>query len=109
MCGMYWNLNTKIKCPACGKTTLWNLQTHFMGDLGSCGHNYKLNQKIHELKGVNVVLDGRIDDFIGDCEKCERLFDVGAEIVKGKVVKVWILKEVKPQAIIIKGESYGSI
>lgn len=93
MCASYWNLDTKIKCPACGQTAVWNLQTHFMGYLGSCEHFYKLNAEIDELKGIDVLLDGRIDDFIGDCEKCGRFFDIGAKIVKGKVKKVWILSE----------------
>lgn len=96
MCASYWNLDTEMKCPSCGETTSWNLQTHFMGYLGSFSHYYKLNQKVHELEGVDVVLDGRIDDFIGDCEKCGRFFDVGAEIVKGKVKRVWVLREMVP-------------
>lgn len=94
MCASYWNLDAKIKCPNCGKTNTWNLQTHFMGYIGSCNHWYKLDEKIDELKGVNVILDGRIDDFIGDCPKCEKFFDLGAEIVDGRVERVWILKEV---------------
>ena len=96
MCASYWNLDTKMKCPNCGKTSIWNLQTHFMGYLGSFSHNYKLNAAIPELKEVSVILDGRIDDFIGDCPKCEKFFDLGAEIINGKVVKVWILKEIVP-------------
>lgn len=96
MCASYWNLDTKIKCPNCGKISVWNLQTHFMGYLGSCEHYYKLNESIEELKKVNIVLDGRIDDFIGDCEKCGKFFDIGAKVRKGKVEEVWILKEVTP-------------
>ena len=99
---MYWNLNTKMKCPSCGKVSLWNLQTHFMGDFGSYANEYKLNQNIPELEGINVVLDGRINDFTGDCEVCDKCFDVGAEVVKGKVKRVWVLKEWKPQANIVK-------
>ncbi len=102
MCAMYWNLDTKMKCPGCGKTTLWNLQTHFMGDWGSYNHVYKLGEEVPELEGVDVLLDGRIDDFNGECEKCGRLFDVGAKIVKGKIERVWILKEYKRQARIFK-------
>ncbi len=99
---MYWNLDTKIKCPGCGKTTLWNLQTHFMGDWGSYSHVYKLGEEIPELEGVNVALDGRIDEFKGDCEKCGRLFTIGADIVEGKVTKVWILKEYTRAANLVK-------
>lgn len=97
MCACYWNLNTTMTCPSCKKESEWNLQTHFMGDFGSFAHVYNLNQKIPELKGIDVVLDGRIDDFIGDCENCDKFFDVGAEIVKGKVTRVWILEKIKKQ------------
>ncbi len=102
MCASYWNLDTKIKCPKCGKITVWNLQTHFMGYLGSSEHYYKLGEKIHELEGITVLLDGRVNDFNGDCEDCGRLFDVGAEIVKGKVKRVWVLREWKPQVKMVK-------
>lgn len=88
---MYWNLNTRLKCPNCGKVSLWNLQTHFMGEVGSCLNNYKLKEKVEELKGVSVLLDGRIDDFIGDCEYCDKFFDLGGEIKDGKVEKVSFL------------------
>ena len=100
MCSMYWNLNTRIICPECRKKELWNLQTHFMGDYGSCINNYKLKENIPELKKVSVILDGRIDDFIGDCSNCGKFYDFGAEIIEGKVMKVWILnKKLKGKAI----------
>lgn len=102
MCASYWNLATKMTCPACGKISTWNLQTHFMGYLGSCEHYYKLGEKVHELDGLTVLLDGKTDDFNGDCDECGRFFDVGAEVIHGKVKKVWILREVIPQATIIK-------
>ncbi len=85
MCASYWNLDTKIKCPDCGKTTLWNLTTHFMGYVGSYSHVYKLGEEIPELEGVNVLLDGRIDNFNGHCGK-----------------KVWILKEYMRAANLVK-------
>ena len=90
---MYWNLNTKMKCPGCGKISLWNLQTHFMGKYGSYRHNYKLKQRIPELRGTTVLLDGKIDDFAGDCIECNRFFDIGAEIVNGSVERIFILRE----------------
>lgn len=93
MCSMYWNLDTKITCPACRETTVWNLQTHFMGDFGSYSHSYKLDEVVSELEGVTIVLNGKVDDFNGDCEKCGRMFDVGAEITSGKVTRVWVLRE----------------
>lgn len=91
MCSQYWNLNTRLKCPNCGKARLWNLQTHFMGDFGSCLNEYKLKEKVEELKGVSLILDGRIDDFIGDCPNCDKFFNLGAEIINGKIEKIFIL------------------
>lgn len=91
MCSQYWNLYTNIICPKCERKSKWNLQTHFMGDFGSCVNHYKLGEKVDELKGVDVLLDGRIDDFIGDCPKCGNYFDFGANIVKGKAERVFIL------------------
>lgn len=96
MCASYWNLDTKIKCPNCCKVGKWNLQTHFMGDFGSCINFYKLGQTIPELKGITVTLDGKIDDFIGDCPSCDKLFDLGGAIVDGRVEKVYIMQEVQP-------------
>lgn len=92
MCSKYWNLYTQIKCPKCNKQGRWNLQTHFMGDDGSCVNEYKLGEKVKELKVVSVLLDGKNDDFIGGCPHCEKFFDLGANIVKGRVEKVYILK-----------------
>lgn len=105
MCASYWTVDTKMTCPGCGKTTTWDLQTHFMGYLGSCEHYYKLGEKVHELEGVTVLLDGRIDDFNGDCEKCGRFFNIGAEIVRGRVKRVWVLKEYMRAAELIKANS----
>ncbi|KKQ41849.1 MAG: hypothetical protein US60_C0028G0004 [Microgenomates group bacterium GW2011_GWC1_37_8] len=92
MCSMYWNLNTKLKCPNCGKSSLWNLQTHFLGDYGSCLNEYKLKEKVNELSNTSVTLDGKNDNFIGDCPNCDKFFDLGAEIVDGKVEKVFFTK-----------------
>lgn len=65
-----------------------------MGDFGSFQNNYKLGEKVAELKGVTVLLDGSIDDFIGDCDNCGSFFDIGAKILDGRVAKVFILKEI---------------
>ena len=99
MCSRYWNLDTEIVCPKCNKKSIWNLQTHFMGEVGSSGNYYKLEENIPELKNTNIVLDGKNDSFCGDCPKCGTdannanwvLYDFGAEIVDGKVVKIWRL------------------
>lgn len=102
MCVSYWNLDTEITCPSCGKVSMWNLQTHFMGYLGSCEHHYKLGESVYELEGMTILLDGKIDDFNGDCEECGKFFDVGAEIIKSKVKRAWILKEVFQVAKVVK-------
>jgi ssDNA-binding Zn-finger/Zn-ribbon topoisomerase 1 len=103
MCSMYWNLMTMITCPKCKKRSKWELQTHFMGDYGSCVNCYRLREKIAELGETSARLDGKNDSFIGDCPKCyerklkrnnyiSKYYDFGADIVKGKVMKVWLLE-----------------
>lgn len=67
-----------------------NLQTHFMGDL-SYGQHYAVGDVVPLLEGVTVTLDGRIDRFIGGCHDCLNFIDFGAEIVEGRVVRVWPL------------------
>ena len=73
-----------------------------MGYPGSCDHEYALEEAVEELQGVTVLLDGRIDGFTGTCPTCEALFDIGAEIVDGKVKRVFLLKRVEVAATIIK-------
>lgn len=90
MCSQYWNLEAEVKCPECGRVFVDNLQTHFMGQIESCQNTYQLGQNVPELQGVSVVLDGRINDFIGTCE-CGAFFDVAARIHMGKVMNVWVL------------------
>ncbi len=70
----YWNLLTII-CPACGTHSRWRLSTHFMGDTWSCLNTYRRGESIPELLGVRVLLDGRIDEFRGDCPHCGRLYE----------------------------------
>ena len=91
MCSKYWNLNTQIICPRCKTKEVWNLQTHFMGNFGSCTNEYSLGEQVVELGKTSITLDGKNDDFIGDCPRCDNLFDFGAKIVKGRVIKVWML------------------
>lgn len=71
------------------------MQTHFMGDFGSCINRYKLGETVPELKRVSVILDGENDDLIGDCPSCDAFFNFGAEINKGKVTKLFVLKEIE--------------
>ncbi len=70
---------------------MWNLQTHFMGDFGSCIDRYKLGQEVDELKGVTVSLNGKEEGFCGSCSHCHKFFDLGGEIDKGKVIKVFFV------------------
>jgi hypothetical protein len=98
MCASYWNVKATLLCPACGKEDKWELQTHFMGYMGSCQHEYTLGKEVDELEGVTVLLDGRIADFSGSCPKCDARFDVGANIVAGKIEKLFIIRQVEVAA-----------
>jgi hypothetical protein len=91
MCSSYWNLkNVGFTCPECGALTSDDLQTHFMGVVGSCMNDYAIGQPIPELAGVSVTLgkDGP-DDLIGRCLECDAMIDFGARIENGVVVEVW--------------------
>src|ERR1700741_113642 len=98
MCAQYWNLIATVTCPYCGETFEDNLQTHFMGDY-SFDQYYRLNEDVPLLKGIDVVLDGRIDAFAGSHTGCPvgrpnsryPWFNVGARIEKGQVKEVWVL------------------
>jgi len=81
---------------------MWDFTTHFLGDVGSYEHAYRLGEAVDELKGVTVLLDGRINALTGECPHCEAVCDSGAEIVEGKVVRVFPLRQVEVRAIIIK-------
>jgi len=81
---------------------MWDFTTHFLGDVGSYEHEYRLGEAVDELKGVTVLLDGRINALTGECPHCEAVCDSGAEIVEGKVVRVFPLRQVEVRAIIIK-------
>lgn len=109
MCSMYWTLLVNgLWCPTCGGrgrgrtrvvNTLadaapeWELQTHFMGEPGSCVNYYRLGQAVPELKGVTVRLDGTNDDFVGSCPHCDAFLLFGAEILRSVVVAVWPLED----------------
>lgn len=82
MCTMYWTIKEiELECPVCNKVGIWELQTHFMGDVGSCLNYYKLGEKVLELKGIkSATLDGRNDDFIGICSRCDKYINFGAKI-----------------------------
>jgi hypothetical protein len=93
MCAQYWNLIATVTCPSCGETFEDNLQTHFMGDF-SFDQFYRLNENVPLLKGIDVVLDGHPDSFIGAhwCDASNgEMIDFGARIEKGQVKEVWVL------------------
>lgn len=91
MCSQYWNLTADFVCPKGHMNVGANLQTHYMGEIGSCSNWYKLNEPIPELAGITVTLGvGRVDDLIGDCDTCEKYYDFGARIVNGRVLEVWV-------------------
>lgn len=94
MCSMYWNLTTDLTCPRCGvveKDAV--LQTHFMGDAGSCVHWYRLGEPVAELVGMaRALMEGQGGrDFLAYCEACGHYSDWGASIRDGAVVEVWPL------------------
>lgn len=91
MCSAYWNLNTKVKCPSCKRTSVWELQTHWMGDTGSCLNYYELNENVEELEGIKQAdISGR---FIGFCPKCHAHRDFDAIIVNSCVTEVILVEQ----------------
>jgi len=96
MCAQYWNLrDVKFICPHCGAATEDTLQTHFMGDF-SYNQYYAIGEKVPLLGNMTVTLrpvgaDKWIDDFIGNCGKCDEMVDFGAQITDGVVEKVWVI------------------
>jgi hypothetical protein len=93
---MYWTLACEFTCPNCGEPQKGELQTHFMGDVGSCANYYNIGDEIPELQGITATLgpidEGWPDDFIGTCFNCLGWIDFGAIIEDGKVMKVWPFK-----------------
>jgi hypothetical protein len=92
MCSAYWTLkDVPFTCPSCGVASTIELQTHFMGEPGSCVNYYSLGEPVEELQDIEAVTlgDEGPDDFIGDCPKCHAWFDFGGRIVKGAVVSAW--------------------
>jgi hypothetical protein len=92
MCSAYWNLtNVRFTCPNCGEDETDTLQTHFMGETGSCANYYALGEVVPELEVVSVTLDGKNDGLIGKCDSCDTFIDFGAIIDAGRVIAVWPL------------------
>jgi hypothetical protein len=91
VCSAYWNLHAGWTCPACGhENTDAELQTHWMGEPGSCINRYRLGDPVAELAGITAAtLPDAGDDFIGDCDECGLYVDFGGRIENGAVVEVW--------------------
>ena len=94
MCSSYWTLKeVELKCPKCKKVSIWELQTHFMGQIGSCLNYYKLKEKIFELKGIKeAILDDENDSFIGECPYCNEYVYFGAKIKDEAIYEIIIAK-----------------
>ena len=94
MCSMYWNLTVDFTCPVpdCGAENVGaELQTHWMGDVGSCSNRYAIGQSVDELDGIEAETlgPGGPDDLIGHCDSCQTFIDFGARVENGAVVEVW--------------------
>ena len=94
MCSMYWTVkDVKFTCPACGVDGETDVQTHFMGEPGSCLNRYKIGDSIPECVGITASLgslsQGYPDDFIGDCPNCNALLDFAGRIEEGVLEDVW--------------------
>jgi hypothetical protein len=89
---MYWNLKARVTCPHCGIERDEQLQTHWMGEEGSCLNYYELGQRVTELHGIQAAeLDGVNDDFISSCRQCGNWSTFGARIVNEAVVELFPL------------------
>lgn len=91
MCCEYWTLRADYTCPLCGSEEQGELQTHWMGDLGSCLDCYQLGQKVPQLRGIEAATLGADgpEEFISVCRSCHGIIDWGARIENEVVVRVW--------------------
>jgi hypothetical protein len=93
VCSMYWSVWADVVCPSCGLEQRCDLQTHFMGEPGSCVNYYELGEPVEELAGVEAAtLNGENDDFCAFCT-CGKFWLLGARIENGAVVAVWALPD----------------
>lgn len=86
---MYWNLNARIGCGHCHHEFDDSLQTHYLGEAGSCVNYYDLHEPVEELHGTSVLLDGSQDDLCAICPNCKAFLLFGAEIVSGCVERIF--------------------
>lgn len=93
MCSMYWTLIAEVTCPSCGTTYEDEMQTHWMGEAGSCVNYYRIGQPIPELAGVATAADAEPysdDAFWTECPKCEWSADLGVEVENGVITRLLI-------------------
>ncbi len=95
MCSAYWNLMVELTCPSCGEKGEWELQTHWMGEVGSCLNRYRLGEKVQELAGImSAAMDGANDSFISNCPSCKQYFDFGGAVKDEAVESVYVLQRI---------------
>lgn len=115
MCSSYWNLEAVVICPSCGEQDLWQLQTHFAGDYGSCVNYYKIGETVQELvtegaENITLTSEEIGDEFISSCPSCNESFNLGAEIRDSAVQFVWTLeKEQKMPEVMKASKTVGTI
>lgn len=94
MCSQYWTLkDVEFICPHCGSKEKDNIQTHFLGDVGSCVNYYSIDEDIDELSGWSGTIEPPLDDFIGGCSNCKETVWFGALALNGHITNIWPLKE----------------
>ena len=94
MCSMYWTLIAKEACPSCGEVQEIQMQTHYMGEPGSCLRTYVIGEPVEELQKIEKARlgafeEGCPDDFVDSCNSCNAWIKFGAEIKDGMVVRIW--------------------
>ena len=95
MCTAYWPLYVPTACPACETTEERELQTHFMGEFGSCMNSYKMGDLITELQHWSGDVVPPLNDMITGCynENCEAdTLIYGFHVDNGRVTAVWPIK-----------------
>lgn len=100
MCSQYWTVKFEYQCHFCGSRQSGGLQTHFMGDFGSCANYYDVGERVQELRGIEAATlgEGFEDDFISVCANCRGVTDWGARIEDEAVVELWPYRR-RPAAV----------
>jgi len=86
-------LNCQLKCPKCGVTSIFELETKF----GSKSYiEYEIGDKVQWCKRDSINKGGRpeggniIEEGYAECESCGKDFFVNVEIKKGFIESVSI-------------------